>query len=533
MKENKLIAAAIYARVSTTKQVKEGNGLQSQISTCIEHCKNNAFEVVEVFKDDSTGGNDVREGLSCLKRWLAQNKSKNVVVVFDALSRLSRDVKVYHEIKDHVVAAGAKFSCPTFRFDDTPEGELSENIQVSVDQYHRKSNAAQTMRRQRSRIADGYWCLASPFGYRSGGKGKVIVEHEVFGPIVKAALKGFACGHFQTQTEVQKFIEAHPEFRRHRTNGLGHSVVKTVLTNVIYTGYLEYKPWEISLREAKHEPLISMRTFEQIQLRLKEKAKAPQRKDLSKDFPLRGFVTCADCGSPFTAAWSANRTGVKYPYYFCHKKGCVGYRKSIRRDHLEQEFSDRLASMQPSSDMLDASRVILSDIWEDRTKQADARRKRLQHEAKKLEAEIEGFLDRTVDTTEESIIGAYEKRVAGLQRQLAITTEKSADLGLKQPSFEKMFEHTINILSSPCDIWKKPDIKWKRMVLKIVFAERLPYCRNQGLRTAKTTYPFKALASSEQEFGILVRVTGFEPSRRGNCILSNCRSMRSGVARSF
>lgn len=162
-----------------------------------------------------------------------------------------------------------------------------------------------------------------------------------------------------------------------------------------------------------------MRTFEQIQLRLKEKAKTPQRKDLSKEFPLRGFVTCVDCGSLSTAAWSANRTEVKYPYYFCYSKSYVSYRKSIRRDKLEQEFSERIASMQPSSGTVDASRAILSDIWEDRTKQADARRKRLQQEAKQLEAEIAGFLDRIVETTKESIIGSYEKRIAGLQQQLA------------------------------------------------------------------------------------------------------------------
>ena len=33
----------------------------------------------------------------------------------------------------------------------------------------------------------------------------------------------------------------------------------------------------------------------------------------------------------------------------------------------------------------------------------------------------------------------------------------------------------------------------KRAVLKLVFAERLPYHRNEGYRTAKTSLPFKAL----------------------------------------
>ena len=120
---------------------------------------------------------------------------------------------------------------------------------------------------------------------------------------------------------------------------------------------------------------------------------------------------------------------------------------------------------------------------------------------------------------ENCVIGAVrpdaynEKRVATLQRQMAITTEKQEELGQTQPSFEGMFEHTINILSNPCDIWKNNDFQSKRMVLKVVFAERLSYCRKTGLRTAKTTYPFKALTDPEGVFGKMVRAVGVEPTR--------------------
>ena len=56
--------------------------------------------------------------------------------------------------------------------------------------------------------------------------------------------------------------------------------------------------WSVSLRKANHEPLISLETFEKIRHRLAEGKKTPARKEFSGDFPLRGFVTCADCGKP-------------------------------------------------------------------------------------------------------------------------------------------------------------------------------------------------------------------------------------------
>ncbi|WP_394706198.1 zinc ribbon domain-containing protein [uncultured Cohaesibacter sp.] len=59
--------------------------------------------------------------------------------------------------------------------------------------------------------------------------------------------------------------------------------------------------------------MISLETFDQIQHRLKEGAKAPARKDINEDFSLRGFVVCGDCGHPLTACWSKSSTGKKYP----------------------------------------------------------------------------------------------------------------------------------------------------------------------------------------------------------------------------
>ena len=504
--------AVIYARVSSLKQVREGNGLSSQIAICNEHCKSHNFEAVEIFQDDTTGGSGDRKGLNSLKQWLVRNKAKNVVVVFDALSRLARDVRIYHEIKDAAIKAGARFSCPTFRFEDSPEGELSENIQISVDQFQRQQNAKQTKSRTKGRLINGYWCMKAPFGYRSDGKGKVMVPHETFAPIAKAALEGYASGHFQTHGEVRTFIEDHPDFKVGRKKPrVGNNFVKNLLSRSIYAGYFDYAPWGVPVTKGKHQPLISLETHKKIQDRLNQRVTAPFRKDIALDFPLRGFILCADCGSPLTSYWATNRKKVRYPYYECHKKGCASHRKAIPREKLEIEFEECLDQLQPSADIVVAARAMLKDMWDARRAHLAERRKSLTVDARKIEAEIESFLDRIVETTNPSIVSAYEKRVTHLQRQLAILEEQKANLDEKQPPFEDLFEHTIEILSTPCDIWRKRDIRWKRLVLKSVFAERLPYSRSEGLRTAKTTFAFKALSAPKGADEILVPPHGLEP----------------------
>ena len=114
-----------------------------------------------------------------------------------------------------------------------------------------------------------------------------------------------------------------------------------LLNRSVYAGYVDAPKWDISLREGKHEPLISFETYQKIQKRQQEKAKVPARKNLSQDFPLRGFVTCGDCGTPFTACWSKGRS-IAYPYYLCQSKGCASYGKSVARDKLENQVGEMI-----------------------------------------------------------------------------------------------------------------------------------------------------------------------------------------------
>ena len=48
--------AVIYCRVSSTKQVKEGHGLDGQEARCRDFSRTNAFEVVNVFREEGVSG---------------------------------------------------------------------------------------------------------------------------------------------------------------------------------------------------------------------------------------------------------------------------------------------------------------------------------------------------------------------------------------------------------------------------------------------------------------------------------------------
>lgn len=70
----------------------------------------------------------------------------------------------------------------------------------------------------------------------------------------------------------------------------------------------------------------------------------------------------------------------------------------------------------------------------------------------------------------------------------------------------------MQFLANPYKIWEKPSYMLKRMVLRLAFADPLEFDRFEGVRTPKTTLPFKALSHLKGSDFKMVPTTGFELS---------------------
>ena len=361
---------------------------------------------------------------------------------------------------------------------------------------------------------DGHWVFWPPRGYRyrkTAGEGKVLVPDEL-APIVCEALVGYASGRFDTQVEVKRFLEAQALFPKDLPNGeIRNQRVTDLLKQPLYAGYLEVPNWDIPLRKARHEGLISFETFQKIQDRLLSGAKVAARKDLNADFPLRGAVVCGDCSKPLTACWSKSKTGKRHPYYMCFAKGCDSYRKSIRRDEIEGAFEELLAGLQPTKNFFVIVRILFKEGWSRRLAHAASLAKTAKAEIKKLEKQIDALLDRIVDASSPSVITAYEKRIAKLEKEKLLMQEKSENTGKPQRPFEELFELAMVFLANPLNLWRSERLEDKRTVLKLTFADHLAYKRNEGFRTPKTTLPFKALATLQGGECEMAHPRGFEP----------------------
>ena len=93
-----LSKAVIYCRVSSAKQTVRGDGLGSQETRCREFANYKGYEVVEVFRDDSSGSLTSRPGMQAMLGFLSANRKEPHAVIIDDISRLARGLMAHFEL---------------------------------------------------------------------------------------------------------------------------------------------------------------------------------------------------------------------------------------------------------------------------------------------------------------------------------------------------------------------------------------------------------------------------------------------------
>lgn len=471
--------AVIYTRVSSKAQLKKGDGLASQEQRCREFANYKDYTVAKVFRDEGVSGGVVdRPAIKEMLQYLRKHRNQEPVVLIDDISRIARGVEAHWKLRAAIGSVGAKLESPSIEFGDDSDSQLVENMLASVSQHQRQKNAEQVENRMKARLLNGYFTFWVPAGYRyervKGHGGKFVVRDEPKASLIKEALEGFATARFQTQADVKRFLEPHSIFSLDRNGQIHPQRIKKLLTNKIYAGYYEYKPWNVPFTKGKHEPLISWETFQRIQERLNEGAYKPRKADTSENFPLKGFVSCGCCGKPLTAYYAKGRNK-RYPYYECFNKDCAESRKSIKKDVLEGEFEELVQTMQPSKELVLTVGSMFREIWDNRLRRFEAKWKAQKHALSGLSARISSLTDKLIETTSPAAIKAYETKLEAMESEKALISENMQKKPNMNRSFDKSFRTAMEFLANPWKLWASDNPEHRRTLLKLAFAAPIPY----------------------------------------------------------
>ncbi len=509
----------IYARVSSKKQVDEGNGLSSQITRCEAHAKTKGYEVLKTFEEEGVSGGMIeRPQMQAMLSYLETHSTPSdpVAVIIDDISRLARGIKAHMELRTAIMLAGGALESPTYEFAEDADSELVEYLLATVSQHQRKKNAEQVRNRMKARWMAGYYTANPGMGYKYKeieGHGKMLVPDEPHATLVRQAFEGVAAGRLRSASEVKRFLERCPDWPRTSTGEVRLQGVINMLRRPIYAGYITIKKAGIHLQPAKHEPLITFEMWQKAQDMLDGTGRSFARQDIRADFPLRGFVCCASCGNALTSGWSKSRSGKKHPYYICQTRTCDLKGKSIRRDDVEGDFTELVQTLRPAPQLFHMAKAMLEDFWNARLEDVKGRTQSLAQQMAALTRKIDTLTERLLATDSPSLINAYEGQIRKIEENRTALKEQS-ERGIEpQKPFNQMFKAAMIFLANPCIIWKKGSLEQRRLLARLAFPNRLTYDRETGYRTPEIALPFKHLGANMTQNNRMVRMRGLEPPR--------------------
>jgi site-specific DNA recombinase len=176
-------------------------------------------------------------------------------------------------------------------------------------------------------------------------------------------------------------------------------------------------------------------------------------------------------------------------------------------------------NLRPTQNLFFMAAEMFSDLWDIRLNGSKQEAVSIKAEIRKIEGKVGQFLDRIVETDSHTLISTYENQVRKLEEGKILLQEKIQNCGRPLQSFDDTFRIAMTFLANPKNLWASERIEDKRSVLKLVFAEKLPYCRKDGFRTARISLPFSLLKGLKGGKNEMVRGDGIEPPTRGFSVL--------------
>lgn len=485
--------ALIYCRVSSKKQELEGSGLSSQEKRCREYASVQGYEVEAVFHDSFSGAGDFmkRPAMNRLLCYVDEHPQNNYVVIFDDLKRFARDLKFHWELRAEFQSRNLIPHCLNFTFEETPEGAFIETIIAAQGELERQQIKRQTLQKMKARLQRGIYCIPKPpYGYKYEKSklygGKILIKNKKEADIISQAFTNFVIGKLYYIKDVMDFINKHPLNNKRKLN---IDTIKRMLTNIVYTGYIEYVKWNIPLTKGIHEPIISLKLFEEIKQKLSGKIPQRTRKDMRSDFPLRGYVNCIYCHHPLTASWSTSSTKNKHPYYRCNDKFCIIKGKSIPQTELHKYYKAYIEKLTPKDDIIlkAKSEILLEAIYREKNKMIIVENQKKEIAA--IDLQITSLVEHIITDPKNALIKVYENEIKKLENKKLILEEsinKNADTKVKL--LELMMEKGFKTFANPYSTWVNGNYKKQKIVQTMLFNTNLEYGRKEYFGTNNKSY---------------------------------------------
>ncbi|GIO12187.1 hypothetical protein J19TS2_17420 [Cohnella xylanilytica] len=331
--------AALYVRVSTEEQRKEGFSLGAQEEILRAYCESRGFEVYDLYSDGGySGKNFDRPAMQQLLRDVDQDKFDIVLTVaVDRISRNNKEALTF--IDDELHSRGKKLIVSTCDIDSsTDTGKMFISLLGTFAEYERRLIISRVKKGMEKRASEGKFNGGLMLGYNVINGALVVNEDEA--ETVREIFELRALGKgYKSIVNILNRKGKKTKGTTHKPSGsFSTCAVKTILDNEKYTGSLDWgkkRDWSIKRRKGvsepikvkgEHDAIIDPELWNKVQAvnQLQKKASLSQS-NFKGEFILSGLLRCPVCNAGTVMSKSKKRDGSGYHlYYMCqnfHAKG--------------------------------------------------------------------------------------------------------------------------------------------------------------------------------------------------------------------
>jgi len=441
-------SAAIYCRVSTEDQEKEGTSPQTQLEACLNYCQDKGYDVSNRFSEAYSGLTLDRPKLNELRE-LIRNGTIDVVVIY-CLDRLSRNATHGVILRDELDKQRIVLESVTEDIDKTPLGEAITYLRGTFSQIEAEKIKERTLRGKKERAKEGkipHGGFARLYGYDYDRTSKKRIVNETEAYWVKQIYELLVNEGLSTNAITYRLRALNAPTKHSRY--WNRSSVTGILKNPAYTGKTYAFTFLQGTNQRKPQSewieipgatraIITEELFEAAQTQLQLNHEKSKR-NTKQQYLLRGHLYCRQCGHAYCG--HMDRT---IGYYRCPGKLRITapvnrcFNKNWRVDKLEALIWKEIERVLDNPDFIvtaiekqrdDANNI---DILEPELQLVEKQLRALDREQKQLlQWALKGFPEDTVVAENKRINesrSSLQSRKAALETQIQASCEATVSL---------------------------------------------------------------------------------------------------------
>jgi len=262
----KSIKAAIYTRVSTEDQAKDGFSLDAQLDKLRSYCKARDWKIGGEYIDDGYSGRNIKHRPAYNKMMQEMEKWDALLVI--KMDRIHRNSKNFMQMMEDLKKQGKEFVSMTESLDTgTAMGRFVMDIIQRIAQLESEQIGERVYigMKQKAKTNSGMLGFNIPYGYNYINNNLIINDDESYN--VKEIFNLYL-DNCSMKKIAEKLNKKNIPTKNNKT--WASQTIATILKNPLYCGYLH---WEEHLNKSNHEIIIEPNIFNKVQKMIKQKSK--------------------------------------------------------------------------------------------------------------------------------------------------------------------------------------------------------------------------------------------------------------------